>query len=77
MRFQTFAPVRDVLARAAEFAFAIVPRIVGPFEPDFLIITGEVGCDGMLALGVLGAIQASQDQQACKLRDTNAEHLFG
>src|SRR5258705_9968173 len=57
-------------------ASAIRPRVLQPLKPDVASVVGEALGDGVIALCVLRAVQASPRQQTCELRDPDAEHLL-
>lgn len=75
--FQSCRPVENGFARAAILALVAIPSVFEALEPDVAIVAGEGFGDGVLAVGVLGAIHAAPREQAGDLRDADAEHLPG
>src|SRR5207249_2033045 len=74
--FEPFATVQCTLAGAAVTARIAHPGVLGAFEPDVPIIGGERLGDGVLAFGMLRAIDAPPRKQTREMRDGNAEHLL-
>ena len=77
MGFKTFGPVENGFCSAAKLALVAIPRVFDALEPDVPIVAGEGFGDGVLAGGVLRAIDAAPREQAGDLRDADAEDLLG
>src|SRR4051812_34495464 len=77
VRFKTLAAVESLLASAAILAFAVQPRVLRALEPDVAGMAREAFRNRMLSVGMLRAVNAASRQQACDLRNCDAEHLSG
>jgi hypothetical protein len=53
------------------------PSVLHTVKPDVSRIMGEGLGNGMITLGMLGAIHATTREKACELRDADTEHLTG
>src|SRR5438105_688398 len=77
MGFKPRFAVKDRSRRATVPALRVTPRVLQPLEPDVARVASEALGNGVLALGVLRAIQASPRQEAGEICDSDAEHLLG
>lgn len=75
--FGIFAAVIYGLAGTAETAFAFCPAMMEAFVADFALVVGELVADGVSAVGIAAAIEASTGEVRGEFCDGEPEDLSG
>jgi hypothetical protein len=75
--FKPIPAFKDGSRCATVRALIIIPSVLHALKPDVSRIMGEGLGNGMITLGMLGAIHATSREKACELRDADPKHLTG